>query len=140
MQLTSVFSFALLSTLSIAAPFRTLSKSSPSPALTWHVSDFTAGCSPGGCVYNFHIAGVATPNTPGFNTTCSGTTGKDEYQPCRDQQIRATVKPETPPQWNVDVQHGWTKDEAEFWAVGNANTTAPAKSFKIPVSEQYGVA
>lgn len=138
-----LLSFALLSSLALAAPFKTLSKSRPSPALTWYVTDFTVPSSQGSAApqYNFHIAGIATKNTPGFNTTCTGTTGGgDEYAPCQDQHVRAIVAPHGPKQWDVQVQHGWTKDQAEFWAVGDANVTAPARSFTIKVDEQYGVA
>lgn len=132
-----LLSFALLSSLALAAPFKTLSKSRPSPALTWHVSNFNVLSSSNN--YNFHIVGIATENTPGFNTTCTGTTGKKTYQPCADSPVRAIVTPEAS-QYNVEVQHGWTKAESEFWAVGSANTTAPAKQFTIKVDEQYGVA
>lgn len=132
-----LLSFALLSTLAVAAPFKTLSKSRPSPALTWQVTDFNVPSSSN--QYTFHISGIGTENTPGFNTTCTGTTGKDTYQPCADSQIRAIVAPENS-QWSVEAQHGWTKGEGEFWAVGKANTTSPAKQFTINADEQYGVA
>lgn len=137
-----LLSLALLSSLALAAPFKTLSKSRPSPSLTWYVTDFTVPSSQGSEAphYNFHIAGIATKNTPGFNTTCTGVTGGgDKYAPCQDEQVRAIVAPQGS-KWDVEIQHGWTKGEAEFWAVGNANTTAPAKRFTIKVDEQYGVA
>lgn len=138
-----LLSFALLSSLALAAPFKTLSKGRPSQSLTWYVTDFTVPQSSGSEAphYNFHIAGIATKNTPGFNTTCTGVTGsREEYVPCRDEQVRAIVAPKGASRWDVEVQHGWTKGEAEFWAVGSTNTTAPAKRFTIKVDEQYGVA
>lgn len=141
MQLTTILSAALLSSLSIAAPFKTLSKSKPNPALTWHVSNFNTHCSPDSdCLYTFHIAGLGTANTPGFNTTCAGVTGKDSYQPCHNPQVSAIVDSEHLPLWSVDVQHTWIKGEAQFWADGSANATAPSKRFDITVDEQYGVA
>ncbi|EYE97671.1 uncharacterized protein EURHEDRAFT_409904 [Aspergillus ruber CBS 135680] len=141
MQLTTILTTALLSSVSLAGTFKTLSKSKPSPALTWNVTNFNTSCTSGDCTYNFHIAGQGTPNTPGFNTTCTGATGKEDYQPCGNEQISAIVDPaKSSSRWNVEVQHTWVKGEAQFWAVGSSNATAPAKRFNITVDEQYGVA
>lgn len=141
MQLTSILSVALLSSLAIAAPHRSLSKSKPNPALTWHASNFTvASPQSSGSPYSFHILGIASPNTPGFNATCTGTTGKKDYQPCQNQDISAIVSPQPASHWNIEVQHGWTKGQAEYWNNGNTNITAPAKAFEINVEDSYGVA
>ncbi|RAL17712.1 uncharacterized protein BO97DRAFT_334202 [Aspergillus homomorphus CBS 101889] len=143
MQLTTLFGLAL-STLSLtsASPISYPSRRD-SAALTWHVSNFTTGCSPGGCVYNFNILGIATKNTPGFNTTCSGTTdSSDDLISCQDHLVKSRVKAEPYPLWNVRVEHVWLRSggEAEFFAFGETNVTSSTPRFTIPVTEEYGVA
>ncbi|PYH83006.1 hypothetical protein BO82DRAFT_401028 [Aspergillus uvarum CBS 121591] len=144
MQLTTLFSLAL-STLSLtsASPISYPSRRD-SAALTWHVSNFTTGCSPGGCVYNFNILGVATKNTPGFNTTCSGTTtdsSSDDLVSCQNPLIKSRVKAEPYPLWNVRAEHEWIlPGDAEFFAFGETNVTSSTPRFTIPVTEEYGVA
>ncbi|PYI08269.1 hypothetical protein BO78DRAFT_395878 [Aspergillus sclerotiicarbonarius CBS 121057] len=138
MQLLAYLPLAL-STLGLtsASPIRR----AESPALTWHVSNFTTGCSPGGCTYNFNIFGIATANTPGFNTTCSGTDTTSDLTSCADPLVRSRVQPETYPQWNIRVEHAWTEPgDMEFYDFGETNVTSPARLFTIPVTEEYGVA
>lgn len=117
-----------------------LARSRNSPALTWHVSDFDTGCSPGGCTYKFHILGVETPNTPGFDTVCQGTDEQDGYKACDDKHVSAKLNPKTYPEWNVQVKHAWAHGSAEYSALGQANISVPIQQFKINVTEEYGVA
>ncbi|PYH44253.1 uncharacterized protein BP01DRAFT_374834 [Aspergillus saccharolyticus JOP 1030-1] len=142
MQLTTLFGLAL-STLSLtsASPMNYPSRRD-SAALTWHVSNFTTGCSPGGCVYNFNILGIATKYTPGFNTSCSGTTeSSDDLVSCQNPLIKSRVKAEPYPLWNVRVEHEWIETgDAEFYAFGETNVTSSTPRFTIPVTEEYGVA
>ncbi|KAI9368409.1 hypothetical protein BJX61DRAFT_546562 [Aspergillus egyptiacus] len=106
------------------------------PALTWHVSDFDIGCSPGGCIYNFNILGIASENTPGFNTTCHGTTMDEDYVECKDKEVLSQVAPQGYTNYTVDVQHRWRKGQfAAFYAVGGVNVTSEQRNFKIPVEE-----
>ncbi|GAB1204862.1 hypothetical protein BDV32DRAFT_127922 [Aspergillus pseudonomiae] len=138
MQLSSVFTVAL-SALNLASALP-LHRLDTSPALSWHVSNFNTGCSPGGCVYNFNITGVASQNTPGFQTHCSGTNVQDDYAFCDDKLVKAKVVSQLYPVWTVHVQHAWFQGEAEFYALGHANVTSTQKNFTIPVTEVYGVA
>lgn len=111
-----------------------------SRALTWHVSNFTTGCSPGGCVFDLSILAFGTKNTPGFNTTCSGTDEQDGYKPCADKNVRAQLNPLLYPEWNVKVKHVWMDNVGgEFESVGETNVTSGTKAFKIPVGLEYGV-
>jgi hypothetical protein len=142
MQFTTFLLVALLSIFDItfAGPayyhhYRTVS---PNPALTWHVSNFNTGCSPGGCVYRFDILGIATKNTPGFNTTCNGTDVETDYTFCRDIYVKSKVTALGSPMWKVEVLHAWFKPGAEFYAEGSANVTSSMRNFTIPVTDTYG--
>ncbi|KAL4801493.1 hypothetical protein BDV18DRAFT_149050 [Aspergillus unguis] len=123
--------------------FRVMDRTSDptNPALTWHLSHFDIGCSPGGCAYRFNILGHASKNTPGFNTSCNGTTNQDDYAPCKDKGILAQIEPATYPNWTVQVQHQWREGMfSEFYALGERNVTGNSTTFTIPVQEVYGVA
>ncbi|EAW14056.1 uncharacterized protein ACLA_070890 [Aspergillus clavatus NRRL 1] len=133
-------SFVLMALLSIFGASAVPLSQTPNPALTWHVSDFSTGCSPGGCVYRFNILGIAAPNTPGFNTTCNGTDVQEDYAFCQDKHIKANVIPLPYPLWKVDAIHAWFKSGAEFYAEGSANVTSSMENFTIPVTRTYGVA
>lgn len=139
MHLQTILPLTLLSALSLSSASAIPARAKDSPALTWHVSDFTTGCSPGGCVYHFNIAGVETPNTPGFDTRCSGTDTQDGYKACDDKHVLATLNPKTYPVWNVQVKHAWTGDLGRDYTTGQANVTAEMEKFDIPVSQEYGV-
>ena len=130
---------ALLSTLGLASASAIPARANGSPALTWHVSNLTTGCSPGGCTYKFNIKGVETENTPGFDTTCSGTDTQKDYKACDDKEVRAIIKPETYPMWNIQVKHVWDGGIGEHMTIGKTNVTANTAKFEIPVSQQYGV-
>ncbi|KAL4933547.1 uncharacterized protein BDV17DRAFT_287196 [Aspergillus undulatus] len=117
------------------------------PALTWHVSHFDIGCSQGGCVYNFAIQGFSSENTPGFNTTCNGTTEAGDYAPCRNKGVLAQIDPQVDANgngasnWTVKAQHQWREGAySEFYALGEKNVTEAQTRFTIPVKEVYGVA
>lgn len=136
-MLLSILPVTLFSALSAASAIPV--RSTGNPALTWHVSNFSTGCSPGGCIYNFNIAGIGTENTPGFNTTCSGNDVQDGYNPCADKHVRAQLNPHTYPEWNLKVKHVWFDEVGEYMSIGQVNITSPADAFKIPVRQQYGV-
>ncbi|KAL2218503.1 hypothetical protein M432DRAFT_590579 [Thermoascus aurantiacus ATCC 26904] len=107
---------------------------------SWHVSGFQTGCSPGGCVYSFSIAGPATQSAPAFNTTCRGTDVAGDYQSCADPAVSANLIPRTYPVWGVQVKHEWTRGSGHYTALGNANITQGTTSFSVPVTQEYGVA
>ncbi|RDW90435.1 uncharacterized protein DSM5745_02210 [Aspergillus mulundensis] len=157
MHLTSTLTTLSLALLSLAStttakipqsayrmPQRERTADPTNPALTWHVSHFALGCSPGGCVYSFNILGHASQNTPGFNTTCNGTSTQDDYAPCKDAGILAQIEPATYPNWTVSVEHQWREGMfEEFYAFGEKNVSVASNStgtFTIPVGSVYGVA
>ncbi|OJJ01510.1 hypothetical protein ASPVEDRAFT_52439 [Aspergillus versicolor CBS 583.65] len=123
-------------------PMRNAAADPTNPALTWHASNFTLGCSPGGCAYNFNIQGLSSQNTPGFNATCNGTSTQEDYAPCNDKGVLAKINP-TPKSenWTLHVEHTWRKPgNAAFYAFGEQNVTSSTKQFKISVKDVYGVA
>lgn len=142
MQLTSILTVALSALSFTSAAPVTAAARAASPSLTWYVSDFNTGCSPGGCLYSFHITGIASQNTPGFSTHCNGTTTQEDYAVCDNEHVEAQVKSELYPAWNVKAKHSWYQNQgqAEFFALGQANVTSTMKNFTIPVTEVYGVA
>ncbi|CEL00742.1 hypothetical protein ASPCAL00338 [Aspergillus calidoustus] len=151
MHFSSPFSafLTLLSatTIATASPFSLpktavrLAADPTNPALTWHVSNFDIGCSPSGCVYSFNIAGAASANTPGFNTTCNGTSVQDDYAACKDKAMLAQIEPAQYPNWTVKAQHQWRETEwSHYYAFGERNVTEATRSFTITVGEVYGVA
>ncbi|BDD59244.1 hypothetical protein MPDQ_000197 [Monascus purpureus] len=147
MQLTSIlsliFTFSISATTVIAAsiPYsRAAAVRRNADPTIWHVSNFSTGCSPAGCTYHFNIFSPATSNTPGFNTTCSGTDLQEENHSCADPTVKSTLRPLLGP-WNVTVLHNWvTPEDAEYWAIGQANITSGTTDFTIRVTQQYGVA
>lgn len=143
MQLTSALGIVLsVASLTAALPTKRDTQTDPSdsPSLTYHVSDFSTGCSPGGCVYDFKVYGVESENTPAFNTTCSGKTTEKEYQPCKDPNIKSLLTPGVYPDWNIKVQHHWlTGPFDEHWTRGEKNITSMDKDFEIPVTKPFGV-
>lgn len=136
---TTALPLALLSALSLTSASVIPARANGNPALTWHVSDFSTGCSPGGCIYNFDIKGIETENTPGFETHCTGSDTQESYKACDDGHVLATLNPETYPVWNVQVKHAWTGDLGRDYATGQKNITADTQNFDIPVSHAYGV-
>lgn len=135
----SFLSLALFSTLGFSSIIPAREANGGNPALTWHVSNFTTGCSPGGCVYDFNIRGVETDNTPGFDTKCSGNDEQDGYKPCDNRHVRAQMNPHTYPEWNIKVKHVWTDEVGEYMTIGEANVTAPSPAFEMKVTQNYGV-
>ncbi|GKZ40129.1 hypothetical protein AbraIFM66950_002499 [Aspergillus brasiliensis] len=142
MQLLNYLPVAL-TTLGLTASASPLRRAD-SPALTWHVSNFTTGCSPAACTYSFNIYGVATANTPGFNATCTGSSNSNSTTLAKcgnNSQVLSRMQPATYPEWNIRVEHAWTEPgDMEFYAFGEANVTSPTPQFIIPVTQEYGVA
>jgi hypothetical protein len=125
--LTTVFTPTL--TAPVAAPV----------AAPWQVTNYTEGCSPGGCVYNFNIAWRGSPtNEPAFSTTCQGTNvaGPGNYQPCDDANIVSNAISgdlnET-----VFVSHKWVDENGNRYNVSGSVTldTPLPESFQIMKGE-----
>ncbi|KAE8350098.1 hypothetical protein BDV28DRAFT_151253 [Aspergillus coremiiformis] len=132
MHLSSFFT-VVFSALHLASA-RSAHRLQNNPALSWHVDDYSAGCSTGGCVYNFDITGIATQNTPGFQTHCSGTNTQEDFAPCDDKNVKAKVLSQLHPMWTVEVQRAWFRGDSEFYAEGQVNVTPSQNNFTIPAS------
>ncbi|PWY71632.1 hypothetical protein BO70DRAFT_355271 [Aspergillus heteromorphus CBS 117.55] len=138
MQFLTLLPLAL-STLGLvsASPIRR----EESPALTWHVSNFHVFHASNNFNYTFNIYGVGTANTPGFNTTCTGSNATTDLTSCDDPLIKSRILSEQYPLWNVRVEHEWIKDgDMEFYTYGEHNVTSATPQFTIPVTQEYGVA
>lgn len=117
---------ALLSTTSAAPTIwasRTWSPKAralpPAPS-SWVVSNYTEGCSPGGCQYGFNVSLASnTTSEQYFSTFCSGTDVANKMQPCQDKY---TTSNEVPGWSNVTlvIQHIYTTaDGATYFVTGN---------------------
>ncbi|OKL59173.1 hypothetical protein UA08_05830 [Talaromyces atroroseus] len=141
MQLLSSTSIALLTSLATAIPVNPLSfKRATTPnTTTWPVSNFTVGCSPAACVYNFSVWRASGPSNPGFNTTCIGDDATSDYQACGDETVYARIVPETGV-WQVDVRHKYATDQSggfiEAWANGTVDDST--KAFAVTVYQTVG--
>ncbi|CAL5869793.1 uncharacterized protein PFLUO_LOCUS4023 [Penicillium psychrofluorescens] len=141
MRVTLLTPVALLSTLGLSAP---ITDAGTAAAPAWKVTDFTTGCSPGGCVYSFNIHAAKSANTPAFSTTCNGTDEQNGLQPCEDANILSNLKPETYPKWEIIVQHKWHPEEGSTrFATGSKNVSVPdtnkAASFTMEPTAESGV-
>ncbi|KAK0103035.1 hypothetical protein ONS95_000783 [Cadophora gregata] len=111
----------LATTLALPSP-----ASSPYPTSkpSWRVSNYTEGCSPGGCIYNFDIESPSTPSSlkePTFRTHCTGTNVAGTMQACRNPSITANSLP-GPGKFTLVIQHSWTDKEAVTYFVGGNRT------------------
>ncbi|KAG0649115.1 hypothetical protein D0Z07_4164 [Hyphodiscus hymeniophilus] len=68
---------------------------SPGAPVSWTLSNFSVGCSPGGCEYRFNISSHNSQGPlPAFSTSCSGIeAGNDTYHACSDAQIQSLMRP-----------------------------------------------
>lgn len=145
MQLTSILS--TLSILGLSATGTSLpSRPHANDVFNWHATNFTVGCTPAACFYNFNVAAPGNKEVPSFNTTCASTDLKSGYAPCQNKNISSVLTPlaDGTDGWNVSVKHFWINKipggEAEFWTVGKGNVSADSKEFDLKVQQQYGIA
>ncbi|KAJ5805220.1 hypothetical protein N7474_011107 [Penicillium riverlandense] len=141
MRFTLLTPVALLATLGLSAP---ITDAANEAAPAWKVTDFTTGCSPGGCTYSFHIHAAKSANTPGFSTSCNGTDEQGGLKPCKNPNILSNIKPETYPKWEITVQHQWHPQEGSTrYATGSRNVsvpdTEPSASFTMKPTAEAGV-
>lgn len=114
--------------------------------VVWSVSQFTIGCSQGGCIFDFDISGRPNAQTPPFNTHCAGS--EKQVVICDDKNITTTVSPAGNPVWNVDVTHRWSTQldantKAIWYQKGAKNATVPDNnpvSFDFKPTKEYGIA
>ncbi|KAJ5173608.1 uncharacterized protein N7500_001539 [Penicillium coprophilum] len=149
MQLTSLLPIALAG-LATALP-AALQAQTITEDIIWGVSNFTVGCSQGGCVFRYDIAGSPNSMTPKFRTHCSGLAEKEVL--CDDNNIKTTVAPagwseDGNQKWNVGVTHTWNtvlsdKSLATWFQYGAQNVTVPYRQpvkFVIKPTQEYGIA
>jgi hypothetical protein len=146
--------FATLTTLSallsaaFALPSSNSQPASRSPVPTaWQVSNYTEGCSPAACVYNFNIAWGPTTSEPAFCTTCTGNDLATDFQPCdayENQYVSTKEIPLVGGNLMVVVQHKWYKGEATYWVEGNATISQGPNGFpsdfEVVQSSEYAIA
>ncbi|KAH7383599.1 hypothetical protein BKA64DRAFT_682680 [Cadophora sp. MPI-SDFR-AT-0126] len=124
----------------------------PFPAITsyptktsWRVSNYTEGCSPGGCVYSFDIASPSTPSSlkePSFHTICTGTNVAGSMQPCSNPAITANSLP-LPGAFTLVIQHEWTTEEGVTYFLGGNRTVEIGgypKGFLVEQTEVSAIA
>ncbi|KAJ5822523.1 hypothetical protein N7447_004863 [Penicillium robsamsonii] len=148
MQLTTLLPIALAG-LTTALP-AVLQTQTITDDIIWGVSNFTLGCSQGGCIFRYDIAGRANAMTPKFRTHCSGISEKKVL--CDDKDITTIVSPagwsKGNSQWTVDVTHTWNShlsDESlATWSQhGAKNVTVPDHKpiqFAMKPTQEYGIA
>ncbi|KAJ5565626.1 hypothetical protein N7535_007264 [Penicillium sp. DV-2018c] len=144
MQLTNILPI-LLAGLTTALP-STLQAHTITDDVIWGISNFTLGCSQGGCVFDYDIVGRENEATPKFRTHCSGT--ESQKVACDDKNITTIVSPAGNPEWNVDVTHSWKtwladNSLATWYQHGSKNVTVPDNRpirFVMRPTQEYGVA
>ena len=144
MQLTTILPIVLAG-LASARPANLQTKTITDDII-WGVSNFTIGCSPGGCAYRYDIVGRENTMTPKFRTNCSGVTG--ERVLCDDKNITTIVSPAANPVWNVDVTHTWKSQLSDntlatWFQHGAKNVTVPDHNpiqFVMKPTQEYGIA
>lgn len=127
----------------------------------YSVTNYTTGCSPAGCVYDFDISytpassceGYAQICEPAFSTHCNGTDIQGELRACHDELITTNEIPgwsnvtlQIRHQWDQDVTTGDGGVDGRFWAVANHTVVVGVgnggkkASFEVGVVEIGGVA
>jgi hypothetical protein len=136
---------ALLST-ALAMPSTQASTRSPIPT-AWQVSNYTEGCSPAACVYNFNIAWCSGTSEPAFSTTCGGNDLATDFQACdayEDQYISTKEILLGAGNLTVVVQHKWYDGDITYWIEGNTTISLGPDgfppAFEIVQSSEYAIA
>ncbi|KAG4439458.1 hypothetical protein IFR05_005070 [Cadophora sp. M221] len=118
----TLLALTTLLTSTHALPSPTSYPPSHSKLPSWRITNFTEGCSPGGCVYSFAIASPSTLsplNEPPFTTICTGTNVANKMQACHNPAITANEIP-GPGEFTLVVQHEWTTREGvTYFVKGN---------------------
>ncbi|KAL2067454.1 hypothetical protein VTL71DRAFT_1879 [Oculimacula yallundae] len=108
--------------------------------ISWRVTNFSEGCSPGGCVYQFNIASPNTPSSlgePAFNTVCHGTNVANKMQPCDNPAITVNELPGSG-KFTLVVEHQWTNEKGVTYTVRGNHTEEIGgypKGFEVPELE-----
>lgn len=118
--------------------------------ITWSVTNWYDGCSPGGCIYSFNIStngsGGGQYPEPQFSTFCTGIDDRAEAA-CDDPSVFAN---EVGGVNNVTlvIQHTWKKTLGDgsvgtFNLIGNHTIVFDSpepRSFQVPQLEETAVA
>lgn len=155
---STILSLLALLPTTLSKPFRpTAAVHSPFP--NYHITNYTTGCSPAGCVYSFHVSYTSEPCTsqmcePSFATHCQGTDIQNALVPCDNKLVTSNEIPglsnvtlQIRHQWDQDIMTGNGGVDGRFWAVANhtvlvgvgVGENGPA-SFEAGVVEIGGIA
>ena len=145
---TTLTALSALLSAAFALPASNSRPASRSPVPTaWQVSNYTEGCSPAACVYNFNIAWGSGTSEPAFSTTCIGNGRTTDFQPCsayEDQYVSTKEISLVGGNLTVVVQHKWYDGEATYWVEGNATISQGAdgfpSDFEVVQSSEYAIA
>lgn len=79
----------MLYSVLLAATTAVLASASPikrdEPTYAYSVTNWSYGCSPGGCAWQFNLTGPANgDDAPAFSTYCTGTGYATDYVPCEE--------------------------------------------------------
>jgi len=160
MKTSTPLLLATLLTSTLALPTTTHLDLSTASLPTWSVTNWTEGCSPGGCTYSFNISTHAPPPAtaynpsspypePAFSTFCSGTDVQNRFVACDNPNVLANEVPGVS-NLTLMIQHVWQAplagDEGEvgtFWILGNHTIVFPIvkpAAFEVPQMEMYAIA
>ncbi|KAI0010217.1 hypothetical protein F4779DRAFT_578577 [Xylariaceae sp. FL0662B] len=115
----------------------------------WPVTEFSEGCSPGGCISSFDIKAPAgyVAGAPAFNVQCHPIYIQKGWVECDavgEQPANSYVES----MWSeaserelikISVAHIWTEGEARYNASGFVETKSGVASFELPVTQITGV-
>lgn len=103
----------------------------------YRVTNYSHGCTPGGCSYHFNVSARAPDHSTRFHTYCHG--DSEDPTPCDLKNLTATITQLEHPYWNVKIQHAWSwlpKGEPAFhydMQSASKNVTDEATSFTLKV-------
>jgi len=146
MKTTTITTLTTLLSTAFALPASSL-KSTRSPVPTyWQVFNYTEGCSPAACEYNFMISWGSGTSEPAFSTTCTGDDLSKDFQACdtyENQYISSKEIPQDGGNLTVVVQHKWYEGNVTHWVEGNTTVVAVdgvPPSFVVKQSSEYATA
>ncbi|RDL41784.1 Uncharacterized protein BP5553_01763 [Venustampulla echinocandica] len=133
---------SLLFTTTLSLPSNTPRAALATGQYFWTVTNYTEGCSPGGCAYSMTLSThSSTENEPAFSTTCKGTNVATAYQACEDPAI-ATREVNGFQNVTLAVRHIYDVGEAQYTIRGNITIKVPEAptTFDVPQLEISAIA
>lgn len=156
---TTILCLLALLPLSLSTPLPRSTTTDPSPFPNYSITDYTTGCSPGGCAYSFMVSYTPpSPCTaqicePAFSTRCNGTDVQTGLALCEDALVSSTEIPgwsnvtlQVRHQWDQDVTTGNGGVDGRFWTVANHTVVngvgvgGQSASFDVAVVQLSGLA